>query len=150
MTRRLILTGAFITLCLGVAGVYLSSSPANARIPYTDVSQIADGQRVYQQYCASCHGANLEGEPNWQRRDAAGMLPAPPHDPSGHTWHHPDTMLFEFVKYGPKHFAGADYATKMPPYEDVLTDSDIWAVLAYIKSTWPNEIIVRHNRFGHK
>ena len=73
---------AFITLCLGVAGVYLSSSPANARIPYTDVSQIADGQRVYQQYCASCHGANLEGEPNWQRRDVAGMLPAPPHDPS--------------------------------------------------------------------
>ena len=62
MTRRLILTGAFITICLGVAGVYLSSSPANARIPYTDVSQIADGQRVHQQYCASCHGANLEGE----------------------------------------------------------------------------------------
>lgn len=150
MTRRFLITGACLTAFLGAAAAYLLSTPATARIPYTDAVQIADGKRVYQQYCASCHGANLEGEPNWQRRDSAGMLPAPPHDPTGHTWHHPDTMLFEFVKYGPKHFAGADYVTKMPPYEDVLTDSDIWAVLAYIKSTWPNEILVRHNQFGDK
>ena len=28
------------------------------------------------------------------------MLPAPPHNETGHTWHHPDEMLFAITKYG--------------------------------------------------
>ncbi|MGA1206658.1 MAG: c-type cytochrome [Litorivicinaceae bacterium] len=145
MKKRLtvVLCGVFVVVSV-VVTLHVSK-PAIAQIPYTDSAQVQAGIVVYSQYCASCHGASLEGEPNWQRRDAAGLLPAPPHDPSGHTWHHPDAMLFDFVKYGPKHFAGADYATKMPGYSGVLSDAEIWAVLAYIKSTWPEEILVRHN-----
>ena len=105
---------------------------------------ISAGQTIYDANCASCHGANLEGQFNWQKRNAEGYLPAPPHDETGHTWHHPDKMLFEFTKYGPQKFAGADYKSIMPAYESQLTDKEIWQVLAFIKSKWPDEIQKKH------
>lgn len=100
---------------------------------------VALGGEVYATHCASCHGANLEGEPEWRTRNADGTLPAPPHDESGHTWHHPDQQLFDITKYGIEHFAPAGYRSNMPAFEDVLSDREIWAVLAYIKAQWPDE-----------
>ncbi len=108
---------------------------------HTNRSMVELGSEVYVQHCAVCHGANLEGEPNWTKRKASGALPAPPHDPSGHTWHHSDEILFKLTKYGVKIFAGPNYITDMPAYETILTDEEILAVLAFIKSTWPEEIL---------
>src|ERR671913_307202 len=68
-----------------------SANPQNPRA-------VALGREVYAARCASCHGANLEGAPNWQTPLPAGGMPAPPHDPSGHTWHHNDESLFATVK----------------------------------------------------
>ena len=106
----------------------------------TTAQTLAMGQRVYDAQCAACHGAGLEGQPDWRTRSADGKLPAPPHDASGHTWHHPDQALFEIVKYGVQRFAGADYRSDMPAYEGRLSDDEIRAVIAYIKSTWPEQI----------
>ena len=50
-----------------------------------DHRDVVAGQSLYADNCASCHGANLEGQPNWQSPDADGVLPAPPHDGTGHT-----------------------------------------------------------------
>ena len=36
------------------------------------------GAKLYQQRCASCHGAELQGQPNWQRPNDDGTMPAPP------------------------------------------------------------------------
>jgi mono/diheme cytochrome c family protein len=105
--------------------------------PLRDTARIDAGARLYAQHCASCHGANLEGQPNWRERRPDGRLPAPPHDDSGHTWHHPNDVLFTITKYGlvPPH-APARYASDMPAYARTLNDEDIWAVLAYIQSRW--------------
>lgn len=139
--------GAVVTAAsLSVVALYWANSEAEvARIPYDQPEMVSLGRTVYDGHCASCHGVQLEGEPNWRQRDAAGLLPAPPHDASGHTWHHADQMLFELTKYGIQRFAGADYVSKMPVYDGVITDEEIWAALAYIKSTWPDDIIKRHN-----
>ena len=51
------------------------------------------GRALYEQHCAACHGANLEGQPDWRSPDESGLYPAPPHDETGHTWHHDDAML---------------------------------------------------------
>ena len=108
------------------------------RLSTRDPAVLATGQKVYAQHCAACHGAKLEGQPRWRERDAGGRLPAPPHDASGHTWHHPDEVLFRITKFGVAKAANLkDHPSSMPAYEGVLTDAEIVAVLSWIKSTWP-------------
>jgi mono/diheme cytochrome c family protein len=112
-----------------------------------DPARIALGKTVYGQYCASCHGANLEGQPNWMSRKPDGRLPAPPHDETGHTWHHPTEQLFQMTKHGMKPpLAPQGYESDMPAFADLLSDAQIEAVLAYIKSRWPDEIRERQRR----
>ena len=116
------------------------SEPVRA-INADDARLVARGKEVYATYCAACHGKKLEGQPDWRIRLPNGRLPAPPHDESGHTWHHPDAVLFDIVKFGlvPGRTAPEGYESDMPAYGGVLADQDIAAVIAYIKSTWPRE-----------
>ncbi|MEQ9180466.1 MAG: c-type cytochrome [Nitratireductor sp.] len=103
-----------------------------------DAAQIARGAAVYREHCASCHGARLEGQPDWRIRKPDGRLPAPPHDESGHTWHHPDAHLFRITKHGLQPPLAPDgYESDMPAFKGVLSDAEIWATLAFIKSRWP-------------
>ncbi|MEQ8696917.1 MAG: cytochrome c [Bauldia litoralis] len=98
--------------------------------------KIALGQKVYGEYCASCHGANLEGQPDWKRRLENGRMPAPPHDESGHTWHHSDQDLFDITNLGVGGVVEG-YENDMPAFGEILSDEEIAAVLGFIKSTWP-------------
>lgn len=102
--------------------------------------QLTQGKQVYGDYCAACHGANLEGQPNWRQRGVDGLLPAPPHDATGHTWHHPDQQLFEITKLGTAKLAGPGYKTTMRGFAEDLSDDQIRTVLEYIKSRWPENI----------
>ncbi len=113
-----------------------------------DAAQVERGSQIYASYCASCHGARLEGQPNWKSRKADGRLPAPPHDTTGHTWHHPDDVLFRITKDGVAAIAPAGYRTDMPAFGAALSDDDIWAALAFIKSRWPAEILRRQQGGG--
>jgi mono/diheme cytochrome c family protein len=102
-----------------------------------DATRVALGARVYAQQCASCHGARLEGQANWRGRLPNGRLPAPPHDETGHSWHHPDRVLFAITKNGlVPPYAPQDYASDMPAFAGKLTDEEIWTALAFIKSRW--------------
>ena len=105
-----------------------------------DPEQVARGQALYSKHCASCHGANLEGQPDWKKRRPNGRLPAPPHDASGHTWHHPDFALFDVTKRGASAVAGRGHQSDMPPFAGVMSDEEIWSVLAFVKSSWPADI----------
>ena len=102
---------------------------------------LSAGQILYTNNCASCHGAKLEGQPNWQSPNSDGILPAPPHDATGHTWHHDNELLFEYTKLGGKGALAArgitDFNSGMPAFDGVISDEDIWDILAFIKSTWP-------------
>nr|WP_245710977.1 c-type cytochrome [Citreimonas salinaria] len=102
-----------------------------------DAQAVAEGQALYAAHCAACHGAELEGQPDWQTRLPSGRFPAPPHDATGHTWHHSDEALFRIVHDGSAAVIGNGYESDMPGFGDILSDEDIRSVLAYIKSTWP-------------
>ncbi|MEO8245381.1 MAG: cytochrome c [bacterium] len=95
------------------------------------------GQQLYATNCAACHGANLQGQPDWKHRLASGRMPAPPHDVTGHTWHHSDRDLFKLTRLGVAAVMGDGYESDMPAFGGKLSDDDIKAVLDYIKSTWP-------------
>ncbi len=112
--------------------------PGTVRLRADDAQVLARGQKVYAAHCAACHGARLEGQPNWRVRNAEGLLPAPPHDATGHTWHHADEVLFRITKFGVARAANLkDYRSAMPAYEGVLSDEEIVAVLSFIKASWP-------------
>jgi mono/diheme cytochrome c family protein len=127
-----------IVLALAVGACSDSPPPGDdPRADRRDAAKIALGAKSYAQHCASCHGAKLEGQPNWRERLPNGRLPAPPHDESGHTWHHPDFVLFAITKNGlVPPYAPPNYASDMPAFAGKLSDDEIWAVLAYIKSHW--------------
>lgn len=110
-------------------------------------ARFAPGESIYVEHCAACHGERLEGQANWRQRRPDGRLPAPPHDRTGHTWHHSDDQLFNLTKFGlAPPLAPAGYESDMQPFKDALTDAEIRAVLAFIKSTWPPQIRERQAR----
>lgn len=106
-----------------------------------DDRTIALGERVYQANCATCHGVEGEGEPNWRSPRSDGTYPAPPHDSSGHTWHHSDEVLLDIIRRGGQAMYGREgFQSRMPPWGEQLNDEEIRAVLAYIKTYWgPDE-----------
>ncbi|SFR44297.1 Cytochrome c, mono-and diheme variants [Marinobacter daqiaonensis] len=102
-------------------------------------ADLIEGQRIYEQYCAACHGLQGEGAANWQKPDEKGEMPAPPHDESGHTWRHSDAMLFRMIAEGWRHpFNKSDRLT-MPAFRDILTDEEIRAVIDYLRTFWTGE-----------
>lgn len=126
---------------LALAGCERRASEPTGLLRPDDPQMLALGKTIYEARCAACHGARLEGQPNWRERDTAGRLPAPPHDASGHTWHHPDAVLFHITKHGVAKAANLkDYDSAMPAFEGVLTDAEIIAVLSWIKAQWPQAI----------
>lgn len=101
------------------------------------------GAELYARHCAACHGANLEGQPEWRSPNADGTYPAPPHDGEGHTWHHDDAMLTDYVTRGGQAVLeemGVSFRSAMPAFGDILTTEEIAAILDFIKSTWPERI----------
>ena len=92
----------------------------------------------------------IQGQPNWRKRDDAVYLPAPPHDKTGHTWHHSDAYLFKITKYGLEKLIGEKYPNNMPAYEKLLKDEEIIASLSYIKSMQPKSIQIKHNQINSR
>lgn len=129
-------------------GFIVKGAQAEGLLPYRDADAVLRGERIYETHCAECHGADLAGEPDWKTRDAQGYLPAPPHDETGHTWHHPDALLLDIVRRGTAAVVGQGYRSRMPGYTSSLTESEMREVLAYIKSTWPDRVIAIHNKIN--
>jgi len=143
--------GAGLVVLIAAGALYFlrDESSSTPTLRPNDAKLVATGARIYAEHYASCHGAQGEGQPDWRERGSDGLLPAPPHDPSGHTWHHPDDQLFAMTKYGLAKLIGQpDYRTAMPVYDGVLSDQDIIAVLSWIKAQWPPEIRLRHDQIN--
>ena len=104
-------------------------------LPTPGSENVAQGEILYYQYCAKCHGANLEGASKWKQRLPDDSLPPPPHDSSGHTWHHSDELLISITENG------GDPAdnSKMTAFKDQLSREEIVAILEFIKSKWGRE-----------
>lgn len=141
LTFALVISTAIVFVATGVIWFVLENRES-AKTGPEGIDMIARGEVIYGQNCASCHGMNLEGQANWRSVNADGTLPAPPHDSSGHTWHHSDTVLFNITKWGTAAVVGGDFKSNMPGFAGTLEDEEIWAVLRYIKSRWPEDIQV--------
>lgn len=118
------------------------------RLQLNDPDLLNNGERIYRTHCAVCHGINLEGQKGWNIKDGQNNILAPPHDETGHTWHHSDEDLFFITKYGGAGKAGG--ASAMPGYEQILSDKEIISVLSFIKSTWPVQIRLQQDQINEQ
>ena len=99
------------------------------------------GERLYNVYCSTCHGG-----PEVVGGRADTLTYPPRHDASGHTWQHPDCELLSIVRNGGDDMTRAlrasqarPGAVEMPAFKERLSDDDIGAVLAYIKTLLTQE-----------
>lgn len=131
----LVLIGAFVIWGNAPSGEPITINGITVPpLPTLDPRMVAQGEPLYAQHCASCHGANLEGVPDWKIIQPDGKLLSPPHDSSGHTWHHPDDLLLSVLADG-----GDPSISDMPGFRDVLTDEEMITILEFIKSAWGQE-----------
>jgi mono/diheme cytochrome c family protein len=137
MYKIAVMAAALAAVAVTVSVVLMTGPDNPFLVKDGKAAQIAQGHALYGVHCARCHGKNLEGQPNWKTPLSNGRLPAPPHDKTGHTWHHTDDALIGITKLGLKPFAGDNYESDMPAFGAILSDQEIEAILAYIKSTWP-------------
>ncbi len=101
----------------------------------TDQVLVSQGQEIYQQNCAFCHGAQAQGDPDWRKPGADGQYPPPPLNGSGHAWHHPAPQLHEMILNGSPPGQG-----NMPAWDGKLSPGEIDAVIAWFQSLWPDEV----------
>jgi mono/diheme cytochrome c family protein len=96
---------------------------------------VSQGAKVFQENCASCHGKQAAGGPNWRQMGTDGKYPPPPLNGTGHAWHHPLNMLYQVVSNGSPGGQG-----NMPAWKDKLSQDEIVATIAWFQSRWPEEI----------
>lgn len=148
--QRRLMWGAAVGVAVALALALVAWLPAP--VPnLNDPRRIEQGAAIYARHCASCHGANLEGQPNWRTRMVNGRLPAPPHDDSGHTWHHRNEMLFVITRDGlAPPYAPPGYESDMPAFGTTLSDDQIWDAIAFIRSRWSESVRSKHNQLGRR
>lgn len=134
---RIVLAFAIVALLVTSSGCGTTSTAsvtARGSVPPLVDALVAAGRPLYDANCASCHGLDGEGEPDWKTPRADGSYRPPPHDASGHTWHHSDRVLIELIA------EGSDFAqSRMPAFDSILDDGQIIAILEYIKTWWGPE-----------
>ncbi len=108
-------------------------------LPTLDSSAVLRGKQIYQLHCAMCHGGNAEGAVNWKVPDENLNYPPPPHDDTGHSWHHPDRVIYEAIREGLRDSLRPDQPVRMQSFGEKLSDAEIRAVLTYFKSLWSRE-----------
>ena len=131
-TKTRALPGVVLLGMLAVSGTAAAAATPKQQ-------EIEIGKGVYQQNCAACHGAKGEGQTGWEKRNALGELPAPPHGPEGHTWKHADGMLYMIIREGWRDPFNKTERLTMPGYKNVLSPQEIRAVVNYLKTMWTPE-----------
>lgn len=111
-----------------------ASLPEAGPPPELDGARVAAGANLYAKYCASCHGTDLKGDPEWQVPNADGTYRPPPQDSSGHTWHHGDDLLVDIILNGSEFLQ-----SRMPPFGAQLSEAEVLSILEFFKSMWGPE-----------
>ncbi|MCW8891018.1 MAG: cytochrome c [Sedimenticola sp.] len=120
---------AFMFLWFSVQAVADTGKPATP-------DEIAEGKRLYESYCLTCHGQAGVGEapiPKYIR--APGYITAMPLNETSHAWHHSDEQLVETI------LNGLQRTNRMPAWKGVLDEQEARAVVGYIKSLWSPRIL---------
>ncbi len=153
-----VLSASIVLGSMAIAVVFFGHEDPKDFADASNPNRVAWGRGSYNRHCAACHGQNLEGEEDWRRLAATGRRPAPPHDENGETWQHSDWELFDIVMLPNNelqhHQIARAQRQKISEVQssagDVLGKAQIRATIAYIKSTWPEDIRILQKEFNDR
>ena len=132
-------TLAAAPVALALLLILLAACASSLFGPSSSDQALQIGREIFAENCAVCHGAGGEGQPDWHIRGDNGLLPPPPLNGDGHTWHHGDGLLYRIVSEGGKTLEDPRYPnfrSGMPAFGDRLSHEEIVSVLEYVKSLW--------------
>ena len=133
---RFVAISILIAIFMAASKIYYDRSQVDRLVFIDKTSQAQNslGKELYQANCAFCHGDKLQGQPLWDKTYIEGKRPAPPLNASGNIALLSNRELFEITKYGGQPFAPPGYINEMPAFEMLLKDSQIWAILAFLRA----------------
>ena len=103
---------------------------------FDDPVVLQHGKQLFKKNCSVCHGQNAEGTvADWQKPDENGKYPPPPLNGTAHTWHHPINALGHTIRNGTIGIGGS-----MPAWREELSDDEIFSIIMWLSSLWPDEI----------
>lgn len=113
-----------VVVGLGVAlgGTWLLDPATPTNEPPDTLESIAMGGELYTTHCMACHGVNGLGDGS-----QSTTVAVPPANLIEHVPAHTNRGLFQFIQFG---FPDSG----MPPFGDTLPDSDIWALVHYLRA----------------
>ncbi len=124
------LLGIGLVLTLLGAGAALRPTSVPVEVALASPEVLAQGEAVYSETCAACHG--VEGEGNV----------GPALNGSMHSWHHMDDQLLSVIRDGIE-------GTPMVGHGDHLTEDEIGAVISYFKAWWTPEQLAMQRTGQH-
>jgi mono/diheme cytochrome c family protein len=92
-----------------------------------NASTLADGKQAFNYYCIACHGKDGQ---NTGVPFANHLSPPPPSLPSKTVQDYTDGQLKWIINYGL-------FPSGMPGAEDILSDDEQWAIVAYLRHLPP-------------
>ena len=120
---------------------------------WADLGAVLRGQKIYQQQCSSCHGADGRGT-----GPLAAALPHPPADLTNHFHTQPgngDAYLFWRVSEGGTMEPFVSMDSAMPAFKSILSIEERWDVLAYVHTyfhlslvDWRVDLSAKQNETG--
>jgi len=106
--------------------------------PALSDDDIARGSEMYAKFCASCHGDGGMGD----GPSASSLNPTPA--PVAHT----STMLSDSYLYWRISEGGSAFNSTMPSWKNSLSESEIWAVIGYMRALGTGQVVPGHAMGG--
>lgn len=95
-----------------------------------------NGARLYQEYCAQCHGPEAQGHPDWQN---PAVTAAPPLNGSGNEWKRSRSEIIAIIQNG----ITRQGEPVMPAWKGRVADKDLDDLLTWMTALWPNDVYER-------
>ena len=139
---RYLAAATLIAVLITAASIFYERAMLETTVhaDWQDDVLVAQGHKLYRENCAFCHGDALEGQAGWDGDYPSGNRPALPLDGNAPIWRLSDDDIFDVIKYGGQPFSPRSYKNNMPSFEMQLADPGIWALVAFIKRGWPEDV----------
>lgn len=104
---------------------------ADKQSPQVNEDMLTTGAEIFEIQCASCHGDDGLGD------GPAGASLNPVPAPVAHT----SQMMSDAYLFWRTNDGGADFGSAMPAWKGILSDDEVWSVIAYIRALGRGEAV---------